>query len=277
MTIARRRAELIQVRAGLTGSVGAVFTMGALHDGHAALLSAARAGNDALVATIFVNPLQFGPAEDLSRYPRPLEADLARCEAAGVDLVWVPDLPDVYPDGPPRVRIDPGPLATELEGASRPGHFAGVLTVVAKLLHLTRPDRAYFGEKDYQQVALIRALVADLNFAVSIETVSTVREADGLARSSRNAYLDPAQRSAAVTLSAALRAVADVVASGAGDDVALSAGRAVLAANPAVEPDYLQLRGPDLAAMPDHGPGRVLVAARVGSTRLIDNMAVSRP
>ncbi|MGI8879398.1 MAG: pantoate--beta-alanine ligase [Jatrophihabitans sp.] len=274
MVVARRRAELASARAALPGSVGAVFTMGALHDGHRALLTAAREQDDSLVATIFVNPLQFGPAEDLSRYPQSLEADLALCEQAGVDLVWVPEVDDVYVGGLPRVSVDPGPLATDLEGASRPGHFAGVLTVVCKLLHLTAPMRSYFGQKDYQQIALVRRMVHDLDLGADIVEVPTVREADGLARSSRNVYLDEAQRAAAVALSAALRASADAARIGSDRDTVLNVGRQLLAAEPGVAIDYYELRAPDLSPAPEHGEARMLVAARVGSTRLIDNYPV---
>ncbi len=274
MLVAHRRAELESARAGVPGEVGAVFTMGALHDGHRALLAAARDQNDSLVATIFVNPLQFGPNEDFSRYPRPVAADLALCESAGVDLVWVPEVEDVYVGGLPRVSVDPGPLAAELEGESRPGHFAGVLTVVCKLLHLTAPTRSYFGQKDYQQIALVRRMVHDLDLGAEIVEVPTVREADGLARSSRNVYLDDAHRAAAAALSAALRASFDAAHGGADAQAVLRAGRQVLAAEPAVAVDYFELRAPDLSAAPEHGPARMLVAARVGGTRLIDNYPI---
>ncbi|MDP9091499.1 MAG: pantoate--beta-alanine ligase, partial [Actinomycetota bacterium] len=192
--------------ARLAAPIGLVPTMGALHAGHAALLRAARAECASVIVSIFVNPTQFAPSEDLARYPRPLEADLALCEESGVDLVWTPALQDVYPNGEPHVTIAPGPLGAVLEGLIRPTHFAGVLTVVAKYLNLLRPDRAYFGEKDYQQLSLIRAMTADLDFGATIVGVPTVREPDGLALSSRNTYLSAVERIAALGLSRALAA-----------------------------------------------------------------------
>jgi pantoate--beta-alanine ligase len=272
--VTRTRAELELACAALPGPLGVVFTMGALHEGHQALLRVAREANASLLATIFVNPRQFGPNEDLSRYPRPFDEDLARCEKAGVDVVWAPAVAEVYRTGEPQITIDPGQLATELEGASRPGHFAGVLTVVAKLLHLTRPDRTYFGEKDFQQLTLIRRMVADLDFDVEVVGVPTVREPDGLALSSRNVYLSTAERDRAVALSAALEAAAKTAARGAGPDDILAAGRDMLAAA-GLDVDYLVLRGADLGPAPRVGPARLLAAARVGGTRLIDNMPVS--
>jgi pantoate--beta-alanine ligase len=272
--VTRTRAELEIARAALPGPLGVVFTMGALHEGHQALLRVAREANASLLATIFVNPRQFGPNEDLSRYPRPFDEDLARCEKAGVDVVWAPAVAEVYRTGEPQITIDPGQLATELEGASRPGHFAGVLTVVAKLLHLTRPDRTYFGEKDFQQLTLIRRMVADLDFDVEVVGVPTVREPDGLALSSRNVYLSTAERDRAVALSAALEAAAKTAARGAGPDDILAAGRDMLAAA-GLDVDYLVLRGADLGPAPKVGPAWLLAAARVGGTRLIDNMPVS--
>jgi pantoate--beta-alanine ligase len=273
MVVTRTRAELDTARAALPGPVGAVFTMGALHEGHQALLRSAREANTSLVATIFVNPRQFGPNEDLSRYPRPLDDDLARCEKAGVDVVWAPTVAEVYRSGEPQITVEPGPLATELEGASRPGHFGGVLTVVAKLLHLTRPHRAYFGEKDFQQLTLIRRMVADLDFDVEVLAVRTVREPDGLALSSRNAYLSAEERERAVALSAALAAAARIAARGARPDDIMAAGRDVLA-GAGLEVDYFVLRGGDLGPAPRVGTARLLVAARVGRTRLIDNVPV---
>jgi pantoate--beta-alanine ligase len=246
--------------------------MGALHAGHAALLDTARAGSSTVVATIFVNPMQFGPSEDLDRYPRTLDADLGVCAAAGVDLVWAPDLVDVYPHGIARTAVTPGPLGDELEGAVRPGHFAGVLTVVAKFLNLVRPDRAYFGEKDYQQLTLIRRMAADLELGATILGVPTVREPDGLALSSRNAYLSPDERAEALTLSRALFAGRD--ASPDGSAAAIAAARAELDGHPKVAVDYLELRSPDLGPAPESGSARLLVSARVGGTHLIDNVEV---
>lgn len=254
------------------GTVAVVMTMGALHEGHAALLRHARERADHLIVTIFVNPLQFGPGEDFDRYPRTLGADLAICERYGVDLVFAPDHAEMYPSGEPAVRINPGPLGETLEGASRPGFFHGVLTVVLKLLHLTRPHLAFFGEKDYQQVTLVRRMVRDLDLPVEIVAVPTVREPDGLALSSRNRYLSDDQRQAALSLSAALRAGAATAGRGLGGDATLDAALAAFSAGtPGAKLDYLVLTDPDLNPAPPHGPARLLVAAWVGSTRLIDN------
>jgi pantoate--beta-alanine ligase len=262
------RDELVAARGAVTSPVGVVMTMGALHEGHVALLRAARARSATVLVTVFVNPLQFGPNEDLDRYPRTLDRDLAVAEAEGADLVFTPGTDVMYPSGDPRVRVNPGPLGEVLEGASRPGFFHGVLTVVAKLLHLTRPDLAFFGEKDYQQLTLIRAMCADLDFPVQIVGVPTVREHDGLALSSRNRYLSPAERVAATALSRALRAGAE--AAEAGLDAA-AAATAVVAATPDVKLDYLVVTDPALGPAPTRGPARMLVAAWVGGTRLIDN------
>lgn len=246
--------------------------MGALHDGHAALLRAARAECDRVVATIFVNPLQFSPSDDLARYPRSLDTDLEVCAHAGVDVVWAPAVDDVYPEGRAAVTVSPGPLGDLLEGAVRPGHFAGVLTVVAKFLHLMRPDRAYFGEKDYQQLLLITRMVADLDFDATVVGVSTVREGDGLALSSRNVFLSPDERHLASALSRALDA--GRARGRHGSRAVLATATAELAGTPGITVDYLALRGVDLGEVPEHGPARLLVAARVGRTRLIDNVAV---
>lgn len=264
------RKELALVRAGMTGRVGVVMTMGALHDGHAALLRAAREECEHVIATIFVNPLQFGPNEDFARYPRTLEADLALLEKEGTDVVFVPDVAEVYPTGEPVVTVRPGPLGTILEGAHRPGHFDGVLTVVLKLLNLTAATVAYFGEKDYQQLTLIRAMVAELDVPTTIVAVPTVREPDGLALSSRNRYLSDVDREAALALSRALHAGAAAAAQG--PDAVLAAARREL---DGLAVDYLALTNPDLGPAPSHGPARLLVAARVGTTRLIDNIALT--
>nr|WP_243867256.1 pantoate--beta-alanine ligase [Actinophytocola oryzae] len=257
---------------GVGRRIALVPTMGALHDGHRRLMrTARRLPGTVLAASIFVNPLQFGPDEDFDRYPRPLEQDLAVCGEERVELVFTPSREDMYPSGP-EVTVDPGPLGGELEGASRPGHFAGVLTVVAKLFNIIRPDYAVFGEKDYQQLTLVRKLVRDLNHDVRIIGVPIVRDADGLARSSRNQYLADDQRTAAVTLSAALAAGARVSAAGA--EMVLESARAVLDKEPLVDVDYLELRGTDLGPAPARGEARLLVAARVGTTRLIDNAQV---
>ena len=276
------RAELAEAlaptrRAG--GTVAFVPTMGALHAGHASLLRLARerAGDDGLVvASVFVNPMQFGPGEDLDRYPRTLPDDLEVCGDEGVDLVFAPAVDEVYPGGDPQVRVDPGPLGAVLEGASRPGHFAGVLTVVAKLLGLVGPDVVVLGEKDYQQLVLVRRMVADLCLPVEVVGAPTHREADGLALSSRNRYLDPRQRQQAAALHRVLRAAADEAPRGAAS--ALAAARAELRRSHGVDLDYLALTDADLGDVPASGPlsgaveGRVLVAARVGTTRLIDNL-----
>lgn len=266
------RADVQRYR-GATAArrVGLVLTMGALHDGHAALLRAARAANDVVIATVFVNPAQFGPAEDLSRYPRSLDADVKRCADEGVDLVWAPTVIDVYA-AKPRISIDPGPLGAQLEGAVRPGHFAGVLLVVCKFLRLIEPSNAYFGAKDWQQLALVRAMVTDLELAVAIDAVDTVREPDGLARSSRNVFLDPSQRRTAAALPRALFAGRD--AANAGAAAVLAAAGQVLGNVGGIAVDYLELRSPDLAPPPRSGPARLLVAAKIGTTRLIDNVAV---
>ncbi|EHI13094.1 pantoate--beta-alanine ligase [Mycolicibacterium thermoresistibile] len=249
-----------------------VPTMGALHDGHLALVRAAKRVQGAVVVvSIFVNPLQFGANEDLDTYPRTLDDDLAALREEGVEIAFTPTVDDMYPDGP-RTSVQPGPLADELEGASRPGHFAGVLTVVLKLLQIVRPDSAFFGEKDYQQLVLIRQLVKDLNVDVQIVGVPTVREADGLAMSSRNRYLTDEQREQAGALSAAL--LAGSYAAPGGAAAALDAARAVLDEVPEIEVDYLELRDPMLGPAPPYGPGRMLVAARLGDTRLLDNIAI---
>jgi pantoate--beta-alanine ligase len=263
-------AELARVRRG-GATLALVPTMGALHEGHRSLIRLAREQADAVAVSIFVNPLQFGPSEDLDRYPRTLDADLAACRDEGVALVFAPATSEMYSDGA-QVTIDPGPLGAQLEGAVRPGHFAGVLTVVTKLLNLVRPEVAVFGEKDYQQLALIRRLVADLDLGVRVVAGPTVREPDGLALSSRNRYLTAEQRPAALALGAALRAGG--AAGPAGPDAVLAAARAVLARATGVVADYVALRAPDLEPAPPAGPARLLVAARVGGTRLIDNAPV---
>ena len=274
----RTRAELGAARAAAVEPVAVVPTMGALHDGHAALLRAARdrvGPTGTVVVTIFVNPLQFGPAEDFDRYPRSPAADLDVCRREGVDLVFAPAPGVVYPF-PPQVTVDPGPLGEQLEGAVRPGHFRGVLTVVLKLLNLVQPRYALFGEKDYQQLVLVRRLVSDLDVPGQVEVVGvpTVREADGLALSSRNRYLSTRERSSAATLSAALRTGAAAADTGGEPEGILAAARTVLDADPGLVPDYLELRAADLGPPPAAGEARLLVAARAGSTRLLDNAPV---
>jgi pantoate--beta-alanine ligase len=252
--------------------------MGALHAGHARLLGAARtlAGpRGSVIVSIFVNPLQFGPNEDLDRYPRTLDADLAICAREGADLVFAPAAAEIYPGGPPEVTVDPGPAGQRFEGEFRPGFFGGVLTVVLKLLHLTRPAVAVFGQKDAQQLALVRRMVTDLNLDVVIEPVPTVRDADGLATSSRNRYLTAADRAVALALPRALRAGQAEAAGGA--DAVLAATWAVLRAQPALAVDYLALVDPGTFGPAGTGSALLVGAARAGTTRLIDNMALVLP
>ncbi|MGY3057298.1 pantoate--beta-alanine ligase [Streptomyces sp. TE3672] len=322
-----RTAAELGASAPLKGTRAVVMTMGALHEGHATLIRAARAaaGPDGqVVVTVFVNPLQFGEAADLDRYPRTLDADLAVAAAAGADAVFAPSVDEVYPGGEPQVRISAGPMGERLEGASRPGHFDGMLTVVAKLLHLTRPDVAFFGQKDAQQLALIRRMVRDLNFRVEIAGVETVREPDGLALSSRNRFLDAEERHTALALSKALFAARDRLAAqqalharaqttsattgraaaltalgearAAADTQAVALARPVdgpsavraaallilddaAAAQPPLVLDYLALVDPaDFTEVPDDrttGEAILAVAARVGKTRLIDNIPLT--
>ncbi|MBP2404325.1 pantoate--beta-alanine ligase [Streptomyces syringium] len=262
------------------GRRAVVMTMGALHEGHATLIRSARelvgpAGQ--VVVTVFVNPLQFGAGEDLDRYPRTLAADVELAGRAGADAVFAPAVEEVYPGGEPQVRITAGPMGERLEGASRPGHFDGMLTVVAKLLHLTGPDVALFGQKDAQQLALIRRMARDLNFPVEIVGVPTVREDDNLALSSRNRYLSEADRATALELSRALLTGAEAV--GAGPAAVRDAARAILdkaaRSQPPLLLDYLALVDPsDFTEVPDDHTGEAVlaVAARVGTTRLIDNI-----
>jgi pantoate--beta-alanine ligase len=249
-----------------------VPTMGALHHGHIALVRAAkRVPGSVVVVSIFVNPLQFGAGEDLDAYPRVLDDDLALLRGEDVEIVFAPTAAAMYPNGL-RTTVHAGPLAAELEGGPRPSHFTGVLTVVCKLLQIVCPDRVFFGEKDYQQLVLVRQMVADLNIDVAVVGVPTVREVDGLAMSSRNRFLDPVQRDLAGALSAALTAAAHAATGGAA--AALNAARAVLDAVPAISVDYLELRDADLGPVRSDAPGRLLVAARLGTTRLLDNIAI---
>lgn len=263
MRIATTREELADARKVLPGRVAVVMTMGALHRGHAALLRAAREQADSVVVTVFVNPLQFGAGEDLGRYPRTLSADLELCAQEGVDVVFTPTPDVVYPVHP-LVRVGAGPMGAVLEGADRLGHLDGVLTVVLKLMHLVRPDIALFGQKDAQQLACIRRMVSDLDLGVDVVSVPTVREPDGLALSSRNRFLSPEQRTAALALSRAL---------GTGD---LAAARALLAATPGVEPCYVERVDPATFVVTPEG-ALLVVAARVGTTRLIDNVLLAAP
>jgi pantoate--beta-alanine ligase len=243
--------------------VSLVPTMGALHAGHAALFEAARTENELVVASIFVNPAQFGTGEDYERYPRDEEADAAFAEQAGVSVLFVPTVEEIYPQGY-STWVDVEGLTAELEGAARPGHFRGVATVCLKLFNIIRPERAYFGQKDAQQAAVLERMVADLDLELEIRTVPTVRDADGLALSSRNAYLSPEEREAALALPRALGAGGEAHRQG-GDPVA--AARAVLAETRGIEPEYVEVARLD---------GRVylLAAARAGATRLIDNVVL---
>ncbi len=280
--LALTRADLAVIRCGLAAPVVVVPTMGALHDGHRALLrrAVALAGpGGSVVATIFVNPLQFGPGEDFDRYPRSLDADLQTCAAEGVAAVFAPGRAEMYPRAP-RVTVDPGPTGQLLEGEFRPGFFGGVLTVVLKLFQLTRPDVAVFGAKDAQQLALVRQMVTDLELGVRIEAVPTVRDADGLATSSRNAYLSADDRAAALAIPAALAAGRD--AADGGPESVLAAARRVLdlgaADGRALVVDYLSLAHPETFAPVSGqyaGPAVLAIAARAGNTRLIDNVPLT--
>ncbi|WP_255769202.1 4-phosphopantoate--beta-alanine ligase [Pseudarthrobacter sulfonivorans] len=282
-------------------SQGLVPTMGALHDGHAHLARTAVEQNDVVVASIFVNPLQFGDAVDLDRYPRTLDADVALLEAQGVDLVFAPSVEEVYPGGEPLVRVTAGALGEKWEGASRPGHFDGALTVVAKLLHYGIPGaglpsagafvsggaaglpayRAYFGQKDAQQLALVRRMVADLNFPVEIIAVPTVRSEEGLALSSRNRFLSDEERHAALVLSRALRLLEE--RANAHEPLDLDSAQALVASQPLVELDYFDVVDPgtleplaeNCRKVPFRGEGLALIAAKVGPVRLIDNVPLS--
>ena len=277
LAVAGSRAELAAARATLAAPVVLVPTMGALHKGHRALLRRASelAGPDgAVVASIFVNPLQFAPGEDLDRYPRTFDDDLAICAAEGARLVFAPTVTEMYP-GEQLVTVDPGPAGRVLEGEFRPGFFAGVLTVVLKLFSLVRPDAAVFGEKDAQQLALVRRMVTDFALGIAIESVPIVRDDDGLATSSRNQYLSPSERTVALALPRALAAGREATAQG--PRGVLDAGRSVLAGS-GLDVDYLALVDPvTFQPVRDNYSGRALLAAavRAGSTRLIDNVAVN--
>jgi pantoate--beta-alanine ligase len=281
LTIARTREELDAARGG--GPVVLVPTMGALHDGHVQLLKHGRSLGGTLVASIFVNPTQFAPGEDFEEYPRTFDADLERCAEAGVDVVFAPavdtmyPVPNAAPQGPAphqagldaTVMVDPGPLGSVLEGVVRPTHFRGVLTVVAKLFGLVRPDVAVFGEKDYQQLVLIRQMAQALCLGVDVQGCPTVREADGLALSSRNAYLSPDEREQAPALHRALRSGA--AAADGGPDAVLAAARRVVD-DARIDLDYLALTDTDLGEPVAGRDARLLVAARIGKPRLIDNI-----
>jgi pantoate--beta-alanine ligase len=254
-----------------------VMTMGALHSGHAHLVREARArvGPEGHVTvTIFVNPTQFAAGEDLDRYPRSLEADVDVCAREGADLVFTPSVDTVYRDANPVVTVDPGPLGTLLEGAVRPGHFRGVLTVVHKLLSLTGADLTLFGEKDYQQLVLVRRMVRDLDLPVEVVGVPTVRADDGLALSSRNAYLSGDERRLALAVPRALVIGAETAREGGSPRDVVSAVQSFLDGLTDLVTDYAVVTDPELGAPPEEGDARLLVAARVGPVRLLDNARI---
>ena len=267
-TVSALRAALAEV-----GDVALVPTMGALHDGHLALIERAREVAPTVVVSIFVNPLQFGPNEDLAKYPRTLEADLELLD--GVDFVFAPSVEELYPEWPISTTVRAGKVGGLFEGRSRPGHFDGVLTVVAKFLNIVQPAFVLFGQKDAQQVFLVRAMVTDLNLPVRVEIVETVREDDGLARSSRNRFLSPLERRSARVLSQALEAAES--SADRGIDSVIAAAQSVLMGEAAVELDYFAVVSPSTFLPVDddyRGPAQVLIAARVGETRLIDNSRI---
>ncbi|HEX7833964.1 MAG TPA: pantoate--beta-alanine ligase [Pseudolysinimonas sp.] len=272
---------MVETIAGLREALAAspdvalVPTLGALHDGHLALVERAGEVAATVVVSIFVNPTQFGANEDLAKYPRDLDADLDLLEGRGVDFVFAPTVEEMYPDGTTQVKVTGGPVAALFEGRSRPGHFDGVLTVVAKLLGIVRPQHAVFGQKDAQQLFLVQRMVADLNIPTIVDVVQTVRADDGLALSSRNRFLDADARRAARALSRALEAAAS--SSDRGIDAVLAAAQSVLMDEDLVKLDYLKVVNPRTFLPVDdgyRGPARVLIAAQVGTTRLIDNDAI---
>jgi len=268
-----------RARSALPGPVGLVATMGALHDGHLAHVEALRPDVASVVVSIFVNPTQFGPHEDYSRYPRPIEDDLARCEAAGVDAVFKPPADEVYPPGGVDAAVDVPRLTRDLEATQRPGHFQGVCRVVMKLLQMIRPDVATFGRKDYQQLRVVQAMVADLAVPVRVLEVPTVREPDGLAMSSRNRYLDPAERQRALGLYRALCRARDLASGGETDPAAVEAAMRGVLDDAGLRTDYAAVRHPftlePVATVGQAGQASAaLIAARLGAVRLLDNMRV---
>lgn len=278
MRVCRTQAELRAARAALAQPVGFVPTMGALHDGHASLVARSRADCSATIVSIYVNPLQFAPGEDFARYPRPFDADAAVLERAGVDVLFAPDDQTMYPPGA-QTTVDPGPLAHHLEGERRPGHFRGVATVVLKLLHMVAPQRVYFGQKDAQQLAVVRRMVADLGVGVEVVACPTVRERDGLALSSRNRYLDETQRQEALGLSRALGIM--VAAARSGETSTAAAVQTAQAQLGGLRLDYLAFVEPSvfkpLERLPQHASLLAVGAAFCGTTRLIDNMELQTP
>ena len=281
MQVITTSAEMSALCRAAPRPLGLVPTMGALHDGHLSLTRQARTDNATMAASIFVNPTQFGANEDFTTYPRTFERDLELLQAQGTDLVFAPPPSEVYPDGFD-TWIEPGAVAEGMEGAARPGHFRGVATVVAKLFTITRPDRAYFGQKDGQQVAVIRKMNADLNLGVAVVTMPTIREPDGLALSSRNAYLTPEQRAAAPVVYRALRAAESLWQTGQRNANPLQAAAlAVLETEPLISAvDYVTIVDADtmatLNAVTDGQPAMIATAARLGSVRLIDNVVLAR-
>jgi pantoate--beta-alanine ligase len=276
--LVRSRAELVEVVGARRGGVALVMTMGALHAGHAALIRAARREAATVVVSVFVNPLQFGAGEDYDRYPRELDLDLELCAAEEADVVFAPDAAEVYPAGEPMVRLDPGPIAGTHEGALRPDLFSGILTVVTKFFHLVQPDVAVFGEKDAQQLALVRRMVDDLNFPVRILGVPTVREADGVAMSSRNAYLSPAERITARSLSRALHAAQHHQGTTA-DTLAVAAKELEAASrlDPPLHVRSLTIVDAETfapAAADFRGSAVIGVIAKVGDTHLVDHLPI---
>lgn len=276
MELLKTRVELATWRNGVSGKLGLVMTMGALHEGHLDLVRAAKAQADTVLVTVFVNPTQFAPGEDYDTYPRDLAGDAAKLQAVGADALFAPTPEVMYPAGEALVRFDPGRAASILEGKTRPTHFAGVLLVVGKMFHLTRPDVAAFGKKDAQQLAIVSQMVTDLDFPLTILPVEIRREPDGLALSSRNRYLSPNERDTALNLSQALKwGQENASRLGAGDLAAKVRQR--LEAVPGIDVDYVALVNP-VGFVPITGDfrGRAILAlaAKVGSTRLIDNMDV---
>jgi pantoate--beta-alanine ligase len=279
VTTVREMRDLVRRLRGAGARIAFVPTMGALHDGHLSLVEAARREADCVVMSIFVNPLQFGPSEDFTRYPRPIDADASKAEGQGVDVLFCPTVEEMYP-GNTEVRVEAPRLAAQWEGAVRPGHFSGVLTVVAKLFHAVLPDTAVFGRKDLQQSVLVQQMVRDLDFPLRIVVAPTVREADGLALSSRNVYLDQRARSHALSLVRALRRIASLYAGGERHGPALEqAGHTVAEESGGVSIDYLAVVDPETLDRVDQATdaSAAIVAAKVGSTRLIDNMILGQP
>jgi pantoate--beta-alanine ligase len=277
MKIIKTISEMRDYSSGLHSAgetIGFAPTMGYLHDGHISLFKAAKSRNAKAVVSIFVNPTQFGPAEDLSTYPRDMEGDLKKCELASVDAVFIPDAREMYPDGY-STYVDVSGVTAVMEGARRPGHFRGVATVVAKLFNIVMPHKAYFGQKDYQQTVVVRRMIRDLNMGTEIVVLPTVREPDGLAMSSRNAYLSPRERAAATVLYRALSSAKELYDSGKRDaDALINKVREVVKGEPLVELEYAEAADAETLSPIEEIDGKAVlaVAARVGRTRLIDNV-----